>query len=108
MAEAQAHLARRAKMGNRVRRGSEEPRVQLDGALAASHLLERAEAEAWAQESGDRARRFFQDATEQNIGRLGHPGHPGGGPGHVSPFFTLRHLLVAASRAKALENLSIE
>ena len=29
-------------------------------------------------------------------------------PGHVSPFFTLRHLLVAASRATARELLSIE
>ena len=32
----------------------------------------------------------------------------GSRPGHVSPFFTLRHLLVAASRATSCKNLSIE
>ena len=33
---------------------------------------------------------------------------PGSRPGHVSHFFTLKHLLVAASRATHLANLSIE
>ena len=33
---------------------------------------------------------------------------PGSRPGHVSPFFSLKHLLVAASRATHLANLSIE
>ena len=33
---------------------------------------------------------------------------PGNKPGEVSPHFTLRHLLVAASRATCIENLSIE
>ena len=33
---------------------------------------------------------------------------PGRGPGHVSHHWTLNHLLVAASRATALSNLSIE
>ena len=33
---------------------------------------------------------------------------PGSKPGHVSQFWTLKHLLVAASRATHLTNLSIE
>ena len=33
---------------------------------------------------------------------------PGSEPGSVSPYFTLQHLLVAASRATSIENLSIE
>ena len=33
---------------------------------------------------------------------------PGSEPGALSPFFTLQHLLVAASRATSIENLSIE
>ena len=33
---------------------------------------------------------------------------PGKKPGHVSPYFTLKHLLVAASRATDLANLSME
>jgi hypothetical protein len=62
LAEAQAHLARRQQGGHRrVMGGGEDPRAKLDEALAASHMLQRAEAEAWAQESGDRARRYFQD-----------------------------------------------
>ncbi len=33
---------------------------------------------------------------------------PGKKPGHVSPYWTLRHLLVAASRATDLAKLSIQ
>ena len=33
---------------------------------------------------------------------------PGNKPGHVSPYWSLKHLLVAASRARSLTNLSIE
>ena len=33
---------------------------------------------------------------------------PGKAPGHVSHYWTLRHLLVAASRARTTELLSIE
>ena len=33
---------------------------------------------------------------------------PGHKPGHVSPYWSLKHLLVAASRARSLTNLSIE
>ncbi len=33
---------------------------------------------------------------------------PGRAPGHVSRYWTLRHLLVAASRARSVELLSIE
>ena len=33
---------------------------------------------------------------------------PGKKPGHVSPYWSLKHLLVAASRATDLSNLSIE
>ena len=32
---------------------------------------------------------------------------PGRRPGHVSQYWTLRHLLTAASRAVSIENLSI-
>ena len=33
---------------------------------------------------------------------------PGRGPGHVAPHFTINHLLVAASRATSIANLSME
>ena len=33
---------------------------------------------------------------------------PGKAPGHVSPYWSLRHLLVAASRARSIQLLSIE